>query len=95
MGAFALQVDLLLYATLSKQVMAAPNSLFETQPLEQMAQVVETDRRVGGPAQEPLECPLGPHNAILYANLRPARPRPRRAAQSGSSGTSATQGHAV
>jgi len=43
-----LQVNSLLDATFPEQVVATPYALFETQTLEQLAQIVKTDGRVGG-----------------------------------------------
>src|ERR1035438_8373226 len=48
-------------------MMASPDALLETQALKQLAQIVETDGRVGISAQEPSKRLLSSHNDILHA----------------------------
>src|SRR5450759_1589045 len=75
-----LQIDLLLDSALPEQVMAAPHALLETQTLEQLAQIVKTDGRIGGAAEKPPERFLSSHSAILHVivdaplQLTPGRP---------------------
>jgi hypothetical protein len=52
----SLQIDLLLNAALPENVMAAPDALLETQPLQQSAQIVKPDGGIGGAAENTFEC---------------------------------------
>jgi hypothetical protein len=49
-------------------MMASPHALLETQALKQLAQIVETDGRIGGAAEKQSQCLLSPHNDILRPN---------------------------
>jgi hypothetical protein len=46
--------------------MAAPYALLETQALQQSAQIVKTDGRIGGTAEKAFQRFLSSHNAILH-----------------------------
>jgi len=50
-------------------MMASSYALLKTQTLEQLAQIVKTDGRVGSTAEEPSKCFLSSHNDILHARL--------------------------
>jgi hypothetical protein len=46
--------------------MAAPYALLEAQAFQQPAQIVKTDRGVGGTAEKAIQRFLSSHNAILH-----------------------------
>ena len=50
--------------------MASPHALLETQALKQLAQIVETDGRIGGAAEKQSQCLLSSHNDILRPNRK-------------------------
>jgi len=59
-----LEIDFRRDAALSKQMMVAAYALFKTETFEQVAQVVESDGCIGGPAQNPSK-DFCRHSAIL------------------------------
>jgi len=48
-----LQVDPFLHSLFAKKMMAAADTLLKSKAFQQPAQIVEADRRVSGPAQDP------------------------------------------
>src|ERR1035437_3114267 len=51
-------------------MMASPHALLETQAFKQLAQIVETDGRIGGAAEKQSQCLLSAHNDILRPNRK-------------------------
>jgi hypothetical protein len=62
----ALKIDLFFHAWFSKQVMAAFDSFLKPKALQQAAEVVKSNRRIGRPAQNSLE-----RFARAHANILP------------------------
>ena len=61
---------ILFYACLSKQMMAAFHPLVESQAFQQGAEIVKTDRRIGGPAEELAKSLGDAHRNIVLRSLR-------------------------
>ena len=49
--------------------MAAPYALLEAQALEQLAQIIKTDGRIGGAAEKTSKSFLSSHNDILHGGF--------------------------
>ena len=67
MGSIALKVDSLLDASPAEKVVAAANAEFESESLQESAQVIESSASVGISAEEAFERPLSGHGAIRPA----------------------------